>query len=40
VASDAFRARALARLRKDNKHLSPTEPEEIAATQYRLPITD
>lgn len=41
VASDAFRARVLSRLRHDNQHLSlPAEPEEANATQYRLPIAD
>ncbi len=39
VASDAFRARTLARLHKDNEHLSaePT-PAEAEPAQYRLPI--
>lgn len=39
LASDAFRARALARLRADNPHIT-THAEENASdpTQYRLPI--
>ena len=39
VASDAFRARVLARLRSDNAHLSPA-PNETAddPAQYALPI--
>ncbi len=39
VASDAFRARTLARLHKDNEHLS-AEPAlaEAEPAQYRLPI--
>ena len=40
VASDAFRARALSRLRRDNPHLTHAPETEIAdVTQYRLPIT-
>lgn len=39
VASDAFRARTLARLHKDNEHLSAEPaPAEAEPAQYRLPI--
>ena len=39
VASDAFRARTLARLHKDNEHLSADPaPVETEPAQYRLPI--
>lgn len=38
AASDAFRARALARLRADNPHLAPAEPAADEPTQYHLPI--
>jgi hypothetical protein len=40
VASDAFRARALARLHADNPHLAPAPAEPGAAEpeQYRLPL--
>jgi anti-sigma factor RsiW len=44
VGSDAFRARTLTAVRRDNAHLSSPEPDEVAvaaaATQYRLPISD
>lgn len=39
VASDAFRARALARLFADNEHLTLSETSAADAMQYRLPIT-
>src|SRR5262245_14893706 len=40
VASDAFRARVLARLRYDNPHLAASEEADAgAAAQYRLPIS-
>lgn len=39
VASDALRARTLARLHKDNEHLSAEPaPAEAEPAQYRLPI--
>lgn len=39
VASDAFRARTLARLHKDNEHLVvEPAPAETEPAQYRLPI--
>jgi len=39
VASDAFRARTLARLHADNEHLSAEPaPAETEPAQYRLPI--
>ena len=37
VASDAFRARVVSRLKLDNPHLSP-ELEPVEPTQYRLPL--
>lgn len=38
-ASDAFRARTLARLRADNPHIvTPAEESVNDPTQYRLPI--
>ncbi len=37
VASDAFRAHALSRLRADNPHLAPA-PSESDPAQYQLPI--
>ena len=39
VASDAFRARVLSRLRADNGHLAPSEPTEAEPLQYQLPIS-
>lgn len=38
VASDAFRARALASLYADNPHIASPEPETADAGQYRLPM--
>ena len=38
VASDAFRARVLSRLRADNPHIAPAEPVPDDALQYQLLI--
>ena len=38
VASDAFRARVLSRLRADNPHLAPEEAERTPLAQYALPM--
>jgi anti-sigma factor RsiW len=38
VTSDAFRARALTRLREDNPHLTAPTEEATDPAQYRLPI--
>ena len=38
VASDAFRARTLARLVRDNAHLTAANPPETEPAQYQLPI--
>ncbi|MBC8101275.1 MAG: hypothetical protein H7Z41_01630 [Cytophagales bacterium] len=38
VASDAFRARALARLHRDNPHLAAASAAAEEPTQYQLPI--
>jgi anti-sigma factor RsiW len=47
VASDAFRARTLARLHADNTHLAPADPVHAGEmrhftgpAQYQLPIRD
>jgi len=38
VASDAFRARVLAKLHADNPHIAPAESPDDAPAQFRLPI--
>lgn len=38
LASDAFRARVLARLKSDNPHLAPLEPVADDPLQFQLPI--
>jgi anti-sigma factor RsiW len=38
VASDSFRARALARLQRDNPHLAGSEGSTEQPEQYQLPI--
>lgn len=38
TASDAFRARVLNALHRDNAHLGSSETESVDETQFRLPI--
>ena len=38
LASDAFRARVLTRLKADNPHLTPAEPVAYDPLQFQLPI--